>query len=612
MTRPSPRNSPNQEADVRSDRDLVLDFQGGDYSAYAEIYRRYLPLIRSICMKLLGNADDAEEATQESMLRVFQALPDFNGSYHLKAWVARIATNVSLDELRARARRIVADIELEEQLLSSGYTGTGNGHKVVGGLNGHDRSESNGYELGPEEALEQATDGQEVRDALSALSERHRKALYMRAVEGRSHEEIAEALGTTPKRSKALIYRAKESFRRSWKEQAAAKIMGLLAPLLALLRWPRGGRRAVRLDEGARLTGASETSRAAGEVFSLGPHLQTAPFVPTAPHGFAQAAHLAESAGAAASQAASSLASAASQAAATVTQAASAAAAPAATSVIQSAGDKIVAGVTALVLAGSVGVATVTHRENRDPAEVQIVTAQQAPPVTSEQSPPVDPEAVQAGQETGDEDLGPTPAQGEQSQPADESPSPAPAPSPTGNGSPPNGNGEGTGRPAGPPPPAYSYGFRTSTPSESSCGCNTSPSVVYSQSDGRAGRLLIFEHQIEGAAFDAEGDAAWALDLRYRGSVSGSANGQVGISFTLTSDGRSITYQAGGSLASAYRTDGDGYQYTFVGDYHANDAAAAQQAQAPVRGGITLVVDFWSDGTSLIRTDVTMTEAEGD
>ncbi|MGH2651738.1 MAG: RNA polymerase sigma factor, partial [Actinomycetota bacterium] len=78
MTRPSPRHSPNQEADVRSDRDLVLDFQGGDYSAYAEIYRRYLPLIRSICMKLLGNADDAEEATQESMLRVFQALPDFN------------------------------------------------------------------------------------------------------------------------------------------------------------------------------------------------------------------------------------------------------------------------------------------------------------------------------------------------------------------------------------------------------------------------------------------------------------------------------------------------------------------------------------------------------
>lgn len=55
--------------------------------------------------RLLCNLHDAEEATQETMLRVLQGLPKFDGN-HLKAWVACIATNVCLDVLRSRARRV--------------------------------------------------------------------------------------------------------------------------------------------------------------------------------------------------------------------------------------------------------------------------------------------------------------------------------------------------------------------------------------------------------------------------------------------------------------------------------------------------------------------------
>ena len=87
------------------DRGLVLDFQAGEAEAYQEIFRRYRALAWSIAFRLLASVDDAEEATQETMLRVYQGLPKFNGRYQLQAWVARIATNVSLDKLRARARR---------------------------------------------------------------------------------------------------------------------------------------------------------------------------------------------------------------------------------------------------------------------------------------------------------------------------------------------------------------------------------------------------------------------------------------------------------------------------------------------------------------------------
>src|SRR5881397_2793811 len=87
-----------------TERELVLSFQAGEAQAYAQIYARYLPMVQHICRRLLKNPDDTDEATQETMLRVLQGLPRFNGRYLLQAWVARIATNVCLDVLRARTR----------------------------------------------------------------------------------------------------------------------------------------------------------------------------------------------------------------------------------------------------------------------------------------------------------------------------------------------------------------------------------------------------------------------------------------------------------------------------------------------------------------------------
>src|SRR5438093_19685 len=76
---------------------------------------------------MLGNYHDAEEATQETFIRVYQALPRFNGQYRLRPWIAKIATNVCLDMLRARTRAN----RLE-------HNGNGNG-------NGHANGNGNGY-----------------------------------------------------------------------------------------------------------------------------------------------------------------------------------------------------------------------------------------------------------------------------------------------------------------------------------------------------------------------------------------------------------------------------------------------------------------------------------
>jgi RNA polymerase sigma-70 factor (ECF subfamily) len=81
---------------------LVLDFQAGDPEAFVEIHNRYGNLAHQVCRRFLPNAQDAEEAFQETMIRVFRGLYRFNGRYALGPWIARIAKNVSLDILRGR------------------------------------------------------------------------------------------------------------------------------------------------------------------------------------------------------------------------------------------------------------------------------------------------------------------------------------------------------------------------------------------------------------------------------------------------------------------------------------------------------------------------------
>jgi RNA polymerase sigma-70 factor (ECF subfamily) len=172
-----------------SDRDLVLAFQRGDVTAYDEIYRRHATRVRHICVRMLGNPSDAEEAAQEVFLRGYRALGRFNGSYQVGAWLARIATNMCLDILRSRTRSIDAD-ELPDE----------------------DR-EPPSDRLRPDLLV---AEQMHLSETLSEILPLHQKALVMQAVEGMSHKEMAGELEMTPQQVKSLLHRARSSFRRVW------------------------------------------------------------------------------------------------------------------------------------------------------------------------------------------------------------------------------------------------------------------------------------------------------------------------------------------------------------------------------------------------------------
>lgn len=198
-----PISKPSGDTTGRSDRDreLVIAFQRGDLDAYTEIYRRHRARVWAICRRLLHDSQDAEEATQETFLRSYRALARFNGNYQLGAWLARIATNICVDQIRGRARG--PRVEPTEELPASD---DGSRTDVL------------------------VTEQIQLSKTLAEIQPLHAEALVMRAVGGLSHQEMAGALSMSTQQVKSLLHRARMSFRRAWQEASVFA----LAPLATL------------------------------------------------------------------------------------------------------------------------------------------------------------------------------------------------------------------------------------------------------------------------------------------------------------------------------------------------------------------------------------------
>ena len=199
-----PPNGIALEAPLDEDKRLVLAFKAGDSDSYDLIYERHSELVRRITRRMLINRQDSDEAFQETFLKVYTALGRFNGRYQLGAWIARIATNVCLDQLRAKKRHPVDSVEPE-------YL---------------DVDMDPDTDLDPEFQLIRRQESKRVRRVLDQLPPMHRAAIVLRDFEGLSYAEIAKALDLNECQTKALIHRAWKGFKRTWPSAVA----GVLIP----------------------------------------------------------------------------------------------------------------------------------------------------------------------------------------------------------------------------------------------------------------------------------------------------------------------------------------------------------------------------------------------
>ncbi len=516
------------------DRMLVLDFQAGHPEAFVEIHGRYGGLVRRVCSRYLPNAADADEAFQETMIRVFQGLYRFNGQYALQPWVARIATNISLDIIRGRARRPAVDERALEE---------------------HEREDPGEK---PDEAVERLVQRDLILNVLADMPDTHRRALVLREMEGLSHKEIGDELEISPAQAKALIHRAKGTFRREWL-RAATERHGLAGIFLIPFIWlSKLGGVARRVADGA------------GEAVHVG-------------------------------------------GARVLTQVAEAASAPLVPAAASGVGDRIIAAGLTLLVAGSVtvGAATIArHRTDRDKPET--VAAAPVPGPTGDPTPSAPARADDGpGRQKGAHHAGSSEGRdGEVAvPPAVEEP--VSTPSVEASASPPSEPTQDPTPPVEPPPPvvapAWSFTFTSSNESVESCVCDPAPHLVSSSLEGEVGGDVTFAQSIEGVVTDAAGDPTWPFSLTLSGAA-GPSGGRIEYGFTLTSVAGEYAYEGGAVLAEAGADSRDGSRfYRFYGTYESVPGPDAL-AGIPQRGFLRATLSIWPDGTIFLGS-VDLSEA---
>ncbi len=164
-----------------SDARLAKRAAGGDPGAFAAIYRRYDQRLYRYCFSILGNAEDAQDALQNAMIKAMRALPGEQREIQLKPWLYRIAHNESIELLRRRREQS----QLGPELASPA--------------------------AGPAEAAALRERLQRLLDDISQLPERQRGALLMRELGGLPFEQIGAAFETSAGVARQTVYEARLS-----------------------------------------------------------------------------------------------------------------------------------------------------------------------------------------------------------------------------------------------------------------------------------------------------------------------------------------------------------------------------------------------------------------
>ena len=194
---PNHRAAGRDSADAAdSDDSLVRRAQDGDRDALVIIYRRYVNEIFGYAYQQLGNAQDAEDVTSETFLRLVSALDGFDHRASFRTWLYTVARNQLRDRWRRHGRQ-PATIGWDE--------GAEAGHSVVPDA----ARSSDAAAAGEDDDASGASPWAELgRRVMAALPESYRTVLTLRIANGRSIRDVAEAMHTTPGNVKVLQHRA--------------------------------------------------------------------------------------------------------------------------------------------------------------------------------------------------------------------------------------------------------------------------------------------------------------------------------------------------------------------------------------------------------------------
>jgi RNA polymerase sigma-70 factor (ECF subfamily) len=177
---------------------LLAGMQAGDAGSFETCVRTHCGRMLVVARRILGNAEDAEDAVQDAFLSAFKAIGSFHGKSSLGTWLHRIVVNAALGRLRSRQRHQEKSIE---DLLP--HFGEGE----------HQLDPPVPWGATPEKGLQAQEVTALVHSCISRLPDNYRNVLLLRDIEGLDTEETARQLGTSPGVVKTRLHRARQALR---------------------------------------------------------------------------------------------------------------------------------------------------------------------------------------------------------------------------------------------------------------------------------------------------------------------------------------------------------------------------------------------------------------
>jgi RNA polymerase sigma-70 factor, ECF subfamily len=210
------------------ERELLEAARGGSEDAFRDLVEPHRGELQAHCYRMLGSVQDAEDAVQDAFLRAWRALPRFEPRHSLRAWLYKIATNVSLDAIARRPKRVLPP----DYVPSTGGEQTAGEPAIESVWIEPYPDERLGVEDGPTapESRYEQREGVELAfvAALQHLPPRQRAALILREVLGFSAKETADSLDTTPQSVNSALQRARETVDGRLPEQSQQKTLRAL------------------------------------------------------------------------------------------------------------------------------------------------------------------------------------------------------------------------------------------------------------------------------------------------------------------------------------------------------------------------------------------------
>ncbi|MDZ7374203.1 MAG: sigma-70 family RNA polymerase sigma factor [candidate division KSB1 bacterium] len=181
------------------ERERIRDAIAGDPKAFEWVIERYRSGLYHLVLRMVRNAQDAEDIVQETFIKAYNALPSFSEEYAFSTWLYKIAINHCIDYLR---KRKLPTLSLDRPIEAK---------------NGDVKRELPDRGLTPESTLLRREQHRLIREAIEKLPEHYRVVIVLRHQEEKSYEEIARILGVPLGTVKARIFRARELLKKMLK-----------------------------------------------------------------------------------------------------------------------------------------------------------------------------------------------------------------------------------------------------------------------------------------------------------------------------------------------------------------------------------------------------------